>query len=75
MTGPRWIRGVLPLVAGVNVIETKEAEPESTPEDAQEEPEGEESDTELMEVQGSAPVETKKSERWVPRRLQHIACR
>src|ERR1700751_2914394 len=32
---------------GVNVVETKEAEPEETPEDAQEEPEGEESDSEL----------------------------
>jgi RNA polymerase primary sigma factor len=47
---------------GVNVVETKEAEPEETPEDAQEEPEGEESDGDLMDVQRSAPVETKKSE-------------
>src|SRR5713226_8994454 len=38
---------------GVNVIETKEAEPEETPEDAKEEPEGEESDGELMEMQRS----------------------
>jgi RNA polymerase primary sigma factor len=38
----------------VNVIETKEAEPE--------EPEGEESDNELIEVQRSAPAETRKSE-------------
>src|SRR6516225_5135546 len=29
---------------GINVVETKEAEPEETPEDAKEEPEGEESD-------------------------------
>jgi RNA polymerase primary sigma factor len=43
---------------GVNVVETKEAEPEETPE----EPEREESDGDLMEVQRSAPVETKKSE-------------
>ena len=38
---------------GVNVVETKEAEPEETPEDAQEEPEGEENDGELMEVRRS----------------------
>jgi RNA polymerase primary sigma factor len=46
---------------GINVVETKEAEPEETPEDAQEELEREESDGDLMEVQRSAPVETKKS--------------
>jgi RNA polymerase primary sigma factor len=43
---------------GVNVVETKEAEPEETPE----EPEGEESDCELMEVQRSTPAKAKKSE-------------
>src|SRR5258708_5132370 len=43
---------------GVNVVETKEAEPE----DAKEDPEGEESDDELMEVRRSTPAETKKSE-------------
>ena len=42
---------------GVNVIETKEAEPEETPE----EPEGEESDGELVEMQRSTPGETEKS--------------
>jgi RNA polymerase primary sigma factor len=47
---------------GVNVVETKEAEPEETPEDGKEEPEGEESDGELMEMQRSTPAETKKSE-------------
>jgi RNA polymerase primary sigma factor len=47
---------------GVNVVETKEAEPEETPEDAQEECEGEESDTELIEVQRSTPAKTKKSQ-------------
>src|SRR5216683_3676771 len=47
---------------GVNVVETKETEPEETPEDAKEEPEGEESDGELMEVRRSTPAETKKSE-------------
>src|SRR5260221_411474 len=47
---------------GVNVVETKEAEPEETPEDAKEDPEGEESDDELMEVRRSTPAETKKSE-------------
>src|SRR5229473_2624271 len=47
---------------GVNVVEAKEAEPEETPEDAKEEPEGEESDDELMEVRRSTPAETKKSE-------------
>jgi RNA polymerase primary sigma factor len=47
---------------GVNVVETKEAEPEETPEDAQEEPEGEESDSELMEVQRSTPAKAKKSQ-------------
>jgi RNA polymerase primary sigma factor len=47
---------------GVNVVETKEAEPEETPEDAKEEPEGEESDGGLMEVRRSTPAETKKSE-------------
>jgi RNA polymerase primary sigma factor len=47
---------------GVNVVETKEAEPEETPEDAKEEPEGEESDGELMEVRRSTPAESKKPE-------------
>src|SRR5712672_2617961 len=47
---------------GVNVVEAKEAEPEETPEDAKEEPEGEESDGGLMEVRRSTPAETKKSE-------------
>src|SRR5258708_30515151 len=47
---------------GVNVVETKEAEPEETPEDAKEEREGEESDGELMEVRRSTRAETKKSE-------------
>jgi RNA polymerase primary sigma factor len=47
---------------GVNVVETKETEPEETPEDVKEEPEGGESDGELMEVQRSTPAETKKSE-------------
>jgi RNA polymerase primary sigma factor len=47
---------------GVNVVETKEPEPEETPEDAQEEPEGEENDSELMEVQRSTPAKTKKSQ-------------
>src|SRR5712671_715401 len=47
---------------GVNVVETEEAEPEETPEDAKEEPEGEESDGELMEVRRSTRAETKKSE-------------
>jgi RNA polymerase primary sigma factor len=47
---------------GVNVIETKEAESEETPEDAQEECGGEESDGELMEVQRSTPAKTKKSQ-------------
>jgi RNA polymerase primary sigma factor len=42
---------------GVNVIETKEAESEETPE----EPEGQESDGELIEMQRSTPAETKKS--------------
>ncbi len=46
---------------GVNVVETKEAEPEETPEDGKEEPEGEESDGELMEVRRSTPAESKKS--------------
>src|SRR6267154_1110036 len=46
---------------GVNVVETKEAEPEETPEGAKEEPEGEESDGELMEVRRSTPAESKKS--------------
>src|SRR5258706_14236181 len=46
---------------GVNIVETKEAEPEETPEDAKEEPEGEESDGELMEVRRSTPAESKKS--------------
>jgi sigma-70-like protein len=47
---------------GVNVVETKEAEPEETPEDAKEEPEGEERDGELMEVRRSTTAETKRSE-------------
>src|SRR5262249_50104164 len=47
---------------GVNVVETKETEPEEPPEDVKEEPEGEESDGELVEVQRSTPAETKKSE-------------
>jgi RNA polymerase primary sigma factor len=47
---------------GVNVIETKEAEPEETPEDAKGEPEEEENDGELMEGRRSTPAETKKSE-------------
>jgi len=47
---------------GVNVVETKEAEREETPEDAKEEPEGEERDGELMEVRRSTPAETKRSE-------------
>jgi RNA polymerase primary sigma factor len=47
---------------GVNVVETNEAEPKETPEDAKEEPEGEESDGELMEVRRSTPAESKKSE-------------
>jgi RNA polymerase primary sigma factor len=47
---------------GVNVVQTNEAELEETPEDAKEEPEGEESDGDLMEVQRSTPAETKKSE-------------
>src|SRR5258708_746731 len=47
---------------GVNVVETKEAEPEETPENAKGEPEGEESDGEFMEVRRSTPAETKKSE-------------
>src|SRR5882672_8655888 len=47
---------------GVNVVEAKEAEPEETPEDAKEEPEGGESDGELVEMQRSTPAETKKSE-------------
>jgi RNA polymerase primary sigma factor len=46
----------------VNVVETKEAEPEETPEDAKEEPEEEESDGELMEVRRPTPAESKKSE-------------
>src|SRR5260370_2638244 len=46
---------------GINVVETKETEPEETPEDAKEEPEGEESDGELMEVRRSTPAESKKS--------------
>jgi RNA polymerase primary sigma factor len=47
---------------GVNVVETKEPEPEETPEDVKEESEGGESDGELMEVQRSTPAETKKSQ-------------
>jgi RNA polymerase primary sigma factor len=47
---------------GVNVVETEETEPEDTPEDVKEEPGGEESDGELMEVQRSTPATTKKSE-------------
>ncbi len=47
---------------GVNVIETKDTEPEETPEGVKEEPEGEESVGELMDVQRSTPAETRKSE-------------
>ena len=47
---------------GVNVIETKETEPEETPQDVKEELEGEESGGELMDVQRSTPAETKRSE-------------
>jgi RNA polymerase primary sigma factor len=47
---------------GVNVVETEETEPEETPEDVKEEPGGEESDGELIEVQRSTPATTKKSE-------------
>jgi RNA polymerase primary sigma factor len=47
---------------GVNVVETEDAEPEETPEDVKEEPEGDESAGELTEVQRSTPAETKKSE-------------
>jgi RNA polymerase primary sigma factor len=47
---------------GVNVIEMKETEPEETPEDLKDKPEGEESDGELMEVPRSTPAKTKKSQ-------------
>jgi RNA polymerase primary sigma factor len=47
---------------GVNVVETKETEPEETPENVKEEPEGEEGDGDLMEVRRSTPAVTKKSE-------------
>jgi hypothetical protein len=47
---------------GVNVVETKEADPEETLEDVKKEPEEEESDGDLTEVQRSTPAETKKSE-------------
>jgi sigma-70-like protein len=47
---------------GVNVVETKEADPEETLEDVKKEPEEEESDGALTEVQRSTPAETKKSE-------------
>jgi RNA polymerase primary sigma factor len=47
---------------GVNVVETKETEPEETPKDVQEELKGEESDGELTEVQRSTPAEIKKSQ-------------
>src|SRR5260221_1360013 len=47
---------------GVNVVETKEAEPEETPEDAKEDPEGEESDDELMEVRRSTPAKSEAKE-------------
>jgi RNA polymerase primary sigma factor len=47
---------------GVNVIERKETETEDTPDDVKEQPEGEESGGELVEVQRSTPAETKKSE-------------
>jgi RNA polymerase primary sigma factor len=46
---------------GVDVVETKDAESEETPEDVKEEPEGE-SDGGLMEVQRWTPVKTRKSE-------------
>ncbi len=46
----------------VNVVETKEAEPEETSEGAKEEPEEEESDGELMEVRRPTPAESKKSQ-------------
>ncbi len=47
---------------GVNIVETEDAEPEETPEDVKEEPEGHESDGELLEVQRSTPAGTRKSE-------------
>jgi RNA polymerase primary sigma factor len=47
---------------GVTVVETKETEAEETPEDVNEEPVGEESDGDLMEVQRSTRAKTKKSE-------------
>jgi RNA polymerase primary sigma factor len=46
---------------GVNVVETKDADPEETPEDVKEEPEGE-SDGGLTEVQSWTPAKTRKSE-------------
>jgi RNA polymerase primary sigma factor len=47
---------------GVNVVETKEADPEEMPEAAKDELEEEERDGELMEVRRSTPAESKKSE-------------
>ncbi len=46
---------------GVHVVETKETEPEETPEDVKEEPEEEENDGELTKVQRSTPAATKQS--------------
>src|ERR1700719_1795315 len=47
---------------GINVVENEEAEAEDGPEEAREEPEEEDNDGELVEVQRSTPAETKKSE-------------
>ncbi len=47
---------------GVSVVETREIEPEETPEGVKEEPEGEESDRDLMEMRRSTPAATKKSQ-------------
>jgi RNA polymerase primary sigma factor len=47
---------------GINVVETEEAETEEAPADAKEEPEEEDNDGELVEVQRATPAETKKSE-------------
>src|ERR1700719_2214392 len=47
---------------GINVVENEEAEAEDGPEEAKEEPEEEDNDGELVEVQRSTPAETKKSE-------------
>src|SRR6202162_5068009 len=47
---------------GINVVETEEAETEEAPADAKEEPDEEENDGELVEVQRATPAETKKSE-------------